>query len=119
MAKEEKKEPTIYDIHADRHRYAKKHVDTMHHYWRKSFHDSIEKHLVKDGNVDFSLLDDDEVQKKLYQTVLDNFYDLAVKPTGVKAKNDFEKHRLITAYGGIDPEQLKESLGQYGGGGHY
>ncbi|MAG60792.1 hypothetical protein CL619_03320 [archaeon] len=107
--------PDMYKLHEKNVTYAKKLADTHSHMVNKGFSEGVEKHLKdSDGNIDFSRLDDNDVQQDFTKTITD-FYVKKIKDDhGMEAKDDFHKQMLLQAYAGITTSQLQDIVGNYG-----
>jgi len=98
---------------------AKKMLSTMERNHRGAYDAAVDKHLMKDGQVDTDLLDDDSVQEKFANEMADHYIAKAkqvfkVKEGEKEKLGDMEKELLMNAYAGTTKAQLLQHIRQYG-----
>ncbi len=112
---DKKDEEDSLDIHKKKHHYATKLVETHKLSGGKAYEVAAEKNLAgKDGLIDYSLLDDGEVQKKFTKSMVDHHLSEIKRLHGKEAKDDFDKAILMRAYKGVTPDEIKEYVVRFG-----
>lgn len=103
-----KKDPKYITQHNKLYKHAKQLVATATHTHSEAYNKAVDKHLMKDGLVDFDLLDKEDVQKKFVDTMGDIYISKAKQQLKVKKDlNDLEKDMLMQAYSGTTKHELR------------
>ncbi len=101
--------------HEKLYSHAKILSDTAKVAFDKGYLKAVDKHITKDGQVDYKLLDDDDVQKKFADTMIDMYQKAATKYFGVtKDLGEVEKGMLMRAYLGTTENTLRTRISQLG-----
>lgn len=111
----EKKEKTYFDKHGDSHKYAKKLIEAHKIDSNDAYSAAIKAHAWgSDGLPDLDKLDDNAVQEKFINTIIDYHLQQIKKRHGLDPRNDNDKDILLNAYVGFTKDALREVVGKYG-----
>jgi hypothetical protein len=106
--KKEAKDPDYIVKHKKLYEHATRLVDTATHTHTKAYNEAVDKHLMKDGEVDLKLLDDANIQEKFSKTMADVYVAKAKKQFKVsKDLNQLERSMLMQSYSGTTEHEIK------------
>lgn len=95
----------------------KKLLDTTTQVHSEVYDQTVRELLTVDGKVDFSLLDEIDMQEKFAEMLKAKYLVAARKNLGVKdEKGELEDEQLLTAYIGATSATLKQNVGDSGSG---
>ncbi|MBW2971189.1 hypothetical protein KY320_03445 [Candidatus Woesearchaeota archaeon] len=111
----EKEEPNPIEMLKERQKHAKKIIDTIGFVHSDAYNTAVEKHLRPDlgdgkkGDVDYSLLEDPNVQEKFISEMVGVYVDEANQYLNSTVPKDdpFRVNMLLQAYSGASRTQLE------------
>jgi hypothetical protein len=95
---------------------AKLNTDTKFHEMSTAYTKSAEKHLMKNGKIDYSLLKNEDVQEAMTKDIISHLRESYEKQTGIKLsdiKEEGLEERLLEMNYGIDYTSLKQLFKNY------
>ncbi len=117
MVPEKKKEKTYFEKHGDAHIYAKKIVEAHKIDSNDAYSKAVKAHAWGEDNLpDLDKLNDDKVQEKFINTIVEYHLQQIKGRHGLDPRNDNDKDILLNAYVGFTRDALRELVGRYGSG---
>lgn len=93
-------------------------VDTVDHHYMRGYSEAVQKHLMKDGEIDLKLLDESKNIEKFSDSIADYLLEqgaqaLGYKVDDVKKKDVFWKDRMLQAYANTSRSQIRGHVNKY------